>query len=107
VLETFEYSGPDQEIVTETREFSAVCPYSGLPDFATLTIKYNPFRPLRRAQEPQVLRHQLPQRGDLSGARHRADRGRPVQAAGAADARGDHAVQRAGRVRDYVYGETT
>lgn len=42
VLETFEYSGPDQEIVTETREFSAVCPYSGLPDFATLTITYVP-----------------------------------------------------------------
>ncbi len=42
VLETFEYAGPDQEIVTETREFSAVCPYSGLPDFATLTIKYIP-----------------------------------------------------------------
>jgi 7-cyano-7-deazaguanine reductase len=42
VLETFEYTGPDQEIVTETREFSAVCPYSGLPDFATLTIKYIP-----------------------------------------------------------------
>ena len=42
LLETFEYSGPDQEVVTETREFSAVCPYSGLPDFATLTIKYVP-----------------------------------------------------------------
>src|SRR5215207_6609728 len=42
VLETFEYSGPDQEIITETREFSAVCPYSGLPDFATLTIRYVP-----------------------------------------------------------------
>ncbi len=42
VLETFEYAGPDQEIVTETREFSAVCPYSGLPDFATLTIRYIP-----------------------------------------------------------------
>jgi len=42
VLETFEYAGPDQEIVTETREFSAVCPYSGLPDFATLTIRYVP-----------------------------------------------------------------
>ena len=42
VLETFEYNGPDQEIVTETREFSAVCPYSGLPDFATLTIRYTP-----------------------------------------------------------------
>jgi 7-cyano-7-deazaguanine reductase len=42
VLETFEYSGPDQEIVTETKEFSAVCPYSGLPDFAALTIRYTP-----------------------------------------------------------------
>jgi 7-cyano-7-deazaguanine reductase len=42
VLETFEYSGPDQEILTETREFTAVCPYSGLPDFATLTIRYVP-----------------------------------------------------------------
>jgi 7-cyano-7-deazaguanine reductase len=42
VLETFEYSGPDQEIVTETNEFTAVCPYSGLPDFAKLTIRYTP-----------------------------------------------------------------
>jgi 7-cyano-7-deazaguanine reductase len=42
VLESFEYAGPDQEIVSETREFSAVCPYSGLPDFATLTIRYTP-----------------------------------------------------------------
>ena len=42
VLETFPYSGPDQEIVTETREFSSVCPYSGLPDFATLRITYVP-----------------------------------------------------------------
>ncbi len=41
-LETFPYAGPRQEIVTETREFSAVCPYSGLPDFATLTIRYVP-----------------------------------------------------------------
>jgi 7-cyano-7-deazaguanine reductase len=42
VLETFPYAGPGQEIVTETREFSAVCPYSGLPDYATLTVKYVP-----------------------------------------------------------------
>jgi 7-cyano-7-deazaguanine reductase len=42
VLETFGYEGPDQEIVTETDEFSAVCPYSGLPDFAKLVIKYMP-----------------------------------------------------------------
>ena len=42
VLETFAYQGPEQEIVTETSEFSAVCPYSGLPDYATLTIRYTP-----------------------------------------------------------------
>ena len=42
VLETFGYEGPDQEIVTETNEFGAVCPYSGLPDFARLTITYVP-----------------------------------------------------------------
>jgi 7-cyano-7-deazaguanine reductase len=42
VLETFDYSGPEQEIVTQTDEFSAVCPYSGLPDYAKLTISYVP-----------------------------------------------------------------
>ena len=42
VLETFDYSGPEQQIVTETDEFSAVCPYSGLPDYARLTISYVP-----------------------------------------------------------------
>jgi len=42
VLETFSYQGPAQEILTETDEFSAVCPYSGLPDFARLSIRYVP-----------------------------------------------------------------
>ncbi|HET8632773.1 MAG TPA: preQ(1) synthase [Gemmatimonadales bacterium] len=42
VLETFPYEGPEQEITTETREFSAVCPYSGLPDYALLRIAYIP-----------------------------------------------------------------
>ena len=42
LLETFPYQGPEQEIITETNEFSAVCPYSGLPDFAILTIRYIP-----------------------------------------------------------------
>lgn len=42
VLETFPYEGPEQEIVTSTDEFSAVCPFSGLPDVARLTITYVP-----------------------------------------------------------------
>lgn len=42
MLETFPYDGPEQEITTETREFSAVCPYSGLPDYALLRVAYVP-----------------------------------------------------------------
>ncbi len=42
LLETFAYDGVEQEIRCETDEFSAVCPFSGLPDIATLTITYVP-----------------------------------------------------------------
>jgi 7-cyano-7-deazaguanine reductase len=42
LLETFGYEGPEQEIVTETNEFSAVCPYSGLPDYGRLIVRYLP-----------------------------------------------------------------
>lgn len=41
-LETFPFDSPGQLIVTETREFSAVCPFSGLPDYAFLKIEYHP-----------------------------------------------------------------
>ncbi len=44
VLETFPYEYPGKDIVIdiETDEFTAVCPYSGLPDFATIRIHYIP-----------------------------------------------------------------
>ncbi|HKI99627.1 MAG TPA: preQ(1) synthase [bacterium] len=42
LLETFPYEGPQQKILYETREFSAVCPYSGLPDYAYLSVEYIP-----------------------------------------------------------------
>ena len=42
VLETFAYKGVDQEITCETDEFSAVCPYSGLPDVARVRVTYVP-----------------------------------------------------------------
>ncbi len=41
-LETFDFDSPDQYIKTETNEFSAVCPFSGLPDVARVTIEYYP-----------------------------------------------------------------
>lgn len=44
VLETFPYEYPGRDVVIniDTDEFTAVCPYSGLPDFATLRINYIP-----------------------------------------------------------------
>ena len=44
ILEVFPYEGPRQNVVYETKEFSAVCPYSGLPDYAPLHIEYVPGR---------------------------------------------------------------
>ena len=41
-LQTFEFDSPGQYILTETDEFSAVCPFSGLPDYAYLKIEYYP-----------------------------------------------------------------
>ena len=41
-LETFDFDSPKQYILTETDEFSAVCPFSGLPDYAYLKIEYYP-----------------------------------------------------------------
>ena len=43
-LLTFPFEYPDQatEIVITTDEFTAVCPWTGLPDYGTLTIRYAP-----------------------------------------------------------------
>lgn len=49
-LECFDYAyadapvGGDIEVVTTTEEFTSVCPFSGLPDFARVTIAYTPDR---------------------------------------------------------------
>jgi 7-cyano-7-deazaguanine reductase len=49
-LSCFEYeyadspTGRNIEIVTTTEEFTSVCPYSGLPDFARVTVTYTPAR---------------------------------------------------------------
>ncbi len=44
ILETipFDYAGSATEVVYETDEFTSVCPWTGLPDFARLVISYVP-----------------------------------------------------------------
>jgi 7-cyano-7-deazaguanine reductase len=43
-LETFPYEYPGKDIVIDidTDEFTAVCPWSGLPDFGTIRVEYIP-----------------------------------------------------------------
>ena len=38
----YEYRGRKIEVEVETQEFTCLCPWSGLPDFAALNIRYNP-----------------------------------------------------------------
>ena len=40
----YDYTGQGGEVVVDTDEFTAVCPWTGLPDFGTLTVKYEPDR---------------------------------------------------------------
>ncbi len=44
VLETVPFDYPDSvtEVVYETEEFTSVCPWTGLPDFGRLVIRYLP-----------------------------------------------------------------
>ena len=48
VLETvpFDYPGSATEVTYETDEFTFVCPWTSLPDFARLVIRYIPARSL-------------------------------------------------------------
>ena len=38
----YEYPGQETEVIIDTDEFTAVCPWTGLPDYGTLTITYVP-----------------------------------------------------------------
>ena len=38
----YEYTGSDTSVSIDTSEFTAVCPWTGLPDFGSIYIKYVP-----------------------------------------------------------------
>ncbi len=38
----YQYVGSDINVYIQTEEFTCLCPWTGLPDFADLTIKYIP-----------------------------------------------------------------
>jgi len=58
VLETFpyEYPGAPATVEISTDEFTTVCPWSGLPDFGSLTIRY---LPRERVLELRSLKYYL------------------------------------------------
>src|SRR2546422_10842160 len=57
-IETWENQYPDRDyrIRVEVPEFTCICPKTGLPDFATLTLDYVPDR---RGVELKSLKHYL------------------------------------------------
>ena len=38
----YEYPGQDSQVSIDTDEFTALCPWTGLPDYGTLTVTYRP-----------------------------------------------------------------
>ena len=40
----YDYPGQGGEVTIDTDEFTAVCPWTGLPDYGTLTVRYEPDR---------------------------------------------------------------
>jgi len=42
----FDYAGSTTDVVYSTDEFTCVCPWTGLPDFGTVTVRYIPNRKL-------------------------------------------------------------
>ena len=48
ILQTIPYEYPQRKVTVEmsTDEFTCVCPFSGLPDFAKITIRYIPRKKL-------------------------------------------------------------
>ena len=52
----FDYPGSATDVVYETDEFTSVCPWTGLPDFARLVITY---RPSNRLVELKSLKYYL------------------------------------------------
>ncbi len=67
LLETFPNQFPDREYEIEITcpEFTAVCPKTGQPDFATDPDHLRPRHDLRRAEVAQALPVRLPESGDL------------------------------------------
>ena len=57
VLETFPYEYPGKDIIIdiETDEFTAVCPFSGLPDFATIRVVYVPDERIAGRADPYLV----------------------------------------------------
>lgn len=58
LLETFpyEYPGSPATVEISSDEFTAVCPWSGLPDFGTVTVRY---LPRERVLELRALKYYL------------------------------------------------
>ena len=77
ILDSFPNPRPerDYEIKFVFPEFTSVCPVTGQPDFATITVIYVPDKLLRRDEEPEALLPGVPEQGDFLRGRGEYDPG--------------------------------
>ncbi|NDC80396.1 MAG: NADPH-dependent 7-cyano-7-deazaguanine reductase QueF [Verrucomicrobia bacterium] len=69
-LETFPNPKPDRpyEIVFTTPEFTSLCPVTGQPDFATITIRYTPNRRCVESKSLKLYLHSFRNIGSFAEA---------------------------------------
>ena len=65
----YDYRGSEAEVSIETDEFTAVCPWTGLPDLGTLTLRYVPDTQCLELKSLKYYLLTYPQRRHRPGAR--------------------------------------
>jgi hypothetical protein len=102
-LDTFDFSDRERQVITyRTDEFSAVCPFSGLPDLGTVVVQYIPDRKCVELKSLKYYYVSFRQVGHLPGSGDRPHLPRPLAGVGAALAQGDHHLQDARRHRRHL-----
>jgi hypothetical protein len=95
-LETIEYTGNPQTITYMTEEFSAVCPFSGLPDIARVTVEFIPDRKIIELKSLKYYYTSFRSVGIYQG-QPRTAYSMTQQGPGTAHPEGHHRVQTQGR----------
>ena len=106
-LEAFPNHNPERRytVTLTCDEFTCLCPATGAPDFASITIRYIPNRWILRIEIPEIVSVVVPQRGGFPRACGQYDLRRRGQGGGSALDRSNRRVRRPGGNPDHGCGD--